>query len=155
LATKSELKHRPVRFSGIQARAIGRGFSKAVEEGDYRILACAILPEHVHLVIKRHERTAERIVGHLKARATQELVAEGLHPFVQEMNGGRFPSVFPDRAWKVFLDSHDDVQSAVNYVRDNPAKEVLRGQSWAFVTSDGTDAAGRAAQVRPLNGVGI
>ena len=44
------------------------------------MLACSILPSHVHLVLDRCEQLAERVAGHLKARATQALVEANLHP---------------------------------------------------------------------------
>jgi len=126
LAAKAALKHPPVHFSGEPARAIARGFDQARGEGGYTICACSILPEHVHMVIGRRERPIGRIVGHLKTRATQRLGAEGLWP-----HDGR--PVWADRAWKVFLDSDDDVARAVEYVNANPPKEGKPLQTWWFV----------------------
>ena len=77
---KAALNFPPVRFTGPQAQSVGNGFARAVCEAHYRVLACCILPEHVHTVIARHERRIERIVGHLKARATQQLRSGGRHP---------------------------------------------------------------------------
>src|SRR5437868_1302031 len=91
---KTALKYPPVLFTGEQARAIATGFARAIHESNYRILACSILPDHVHVVPQRHEYPVERIIGHLKARATQQLVAEGLHPFARLITNGRFPSVW-------------------------------------------------------------
>ena len=48
---KTALHYPPVSVTGQQALTISRGFAKAAAEGHYRIYACAILPEHVHLVI--------------------------------------------------------------------------------------------------------
>jgi hypothetical protein len=36
--------------------------------------------------------------------------------------------------WTVYLDTVEDVQRAVRYVEENPAKEGLRPQRWGFVT---------------------
>src|ERR1051326_8076139 len=80
-ASKGSLRYSPVVLNGLQARAVARGFGKAAEEGGYSVHACAILPEHVHQVIGKHERPIGQIVGHLKGRASQQLRAEGLHPF--------------------------------------------------------------------------
>src|SRR5262249_39101106 len=70
LAAKRALKFPPVQFTGQQALAIATGFAQAANESSCAIHACAILPEHVHLVIRRHERSIRRIAGHLRARAT-------------------------------------------------------------------------------------
>jgi hypothetical protein len=76
-----------------------------------------------------------RIAGHLNARATQQLVADNLHPF-SHLRGkdGRFPSVWTHRPWKVYLDDYDDVERAIRYVEDNPLKERKRPQHGSFVT---------------------
>jgi len=74
------------------------------------------------------------MMGHLKTRATQQLIAEELHPFVHLVGaGGRFPSVWADRSWKVYLDSGGDIERAINYVRQNPLNEGKKAQQWSFV----------------------
>ena len=52
------LQFPPVSITGKQALAISQGFAAAIQEGPYQVYACAILPEHVHLVIGASERTA-------------------------------------------------------------------------------------------------
>ena len=135
-AAKAALRYDPVQFTGIQAACVARGFARAIEESEYRVFACAILPDHCHLVVARHATLAERIIGHLKTRATQALVSAGLHPFAQfKGKDGRFPSVWTHRGWKVFLDSRDVIFSAIEYVEQNPVKEGKREQHWKFVTT--------------------
>src|SRR5690349_3226555 len=51
---KKALRYPPVLLTGGQARAVARGFALACEEGGYETFACAILPDHVHLVLARH-----------------------------------------------------------------------------------------------------
>jgi REP element-mobilizing transposase RayT len=128
LDARRALTHPRVRFTGIQARSIAIGFRRAITESGYRVLACSILPQHVHMVIERHARPVERIVGHLKARATQQLTADGICP----------PSVWAHRAWKVFLFSSKDVYRAVRYVQSNPGKDGKKAQRWSFVRSTGS-----------------
>ena len=134
-AAKAALLYPPVRFNGVQARAIGRGFADAKSTGEYRILACAILPEHVHMVVGRHvKRDIEMIGSHLKARASTHLVEEGLHPFLEEVGRrGKRPSVWSESFWQVYLDSEADIQRAVEYVEGNPLKDGLKAQRWRFV----------------------
>ena len=127
---KRALKHPPVVLTGRQARAVGRGFARAAGEADCRIHACSILPEHVHLVIGRHPRPMGQVVGHLKARATQRLKAEGFWP-----QDGHRP--WGGKGWKVFLDTPEDVRRAVGYVEANPVKEDLPPQRWSFVVPFG------------------
>jgi REP element-mobilizing transposase RayT len=134
LAAKNALKYPPVQFTGIQARAIGRGFAQCVERSRRIVWACAILPDHIHLVIAHGDIQIEQSVIQFKGDATQQLVAENTHPFghLREKNG-RPPKCFARGQWKVFLDP-EDVFRAIRYVEDNPMKEGKKPQRWSFVT---------------------
>jgi len=144
-AAKEGLKYPPVVFTGLQALAISHGFAKAAQEAPYIVLACAILPEHVHLVIGRHPRDIRRIVGHFKGRATQALVAEKLWPDPTR-------PVWAAKSWNVFIDDIEHLQRAIAYVQANPLKEGKKAQHWPFVTPySSVDIAGHAEQARRLN----
>src|SRR6516164_2563135 len=65
-AAKQALNHPPVQFNGVQTRAVARGFANSIQRGGVRVLACSILPEHVHMVIGRHTCKVEQIVNLLK-----------------------------------------------------------------------------------------
>ena len=138
---KRASKYPPVRLSGIQAREIGRGFGRAVAEGGYSIFACAILHDHVHLIVEPHVRTIEQIVSHLKARASRQLRSEGLHPFASlARDDGSLPSVWSEGLWKVYCRDESHVRSAIRYVERNPGREGCRSQRWRFVTEAPLDA---------------
>jgi REP element-mobilizing transposase RayT len=129
------LKYPTVQFDGPQARAIGRGFAAFAEKRDLRIFACAILPEHIHLVIGRHRYEVEQVVTLLKGEATRRLEKEHRHPMTAfPLVKGRRPSCWARGEWKVFLNRPEDVARAVDYVENNPAKEGLRRQNWRCVT---------------------
>lgn len=135
MEAKCALLREPVTFSGTQVRAIARGFNDAGLAGPYRILACSILPEHVHMVVMRHpHRTIESVAGHLKSRATTFLANESLHPFQNEIGRrGVRPTPWTESFWQVYLDSPADIARAIRYVRDNPVKEELPPQNWWFI----------------------
>jgi REP element-mobilizing transposase RayT len=102
LEAKKSLKFPPVLFTGEQAVAIGAGFARAVREGDYRIHACSILPDHVHFVAAAHARSYEQMTAHMKAHATRTLAARGLHPLGNERRkDGTTPSPWAESLWKV------------------------------------------------------
>ncbi len=135
-AAKAVLVRPPVRFNGEQARAIGKGFSIAAADNGYSILACAILPDHVHYVVAGHAREVEGIMAHLKAAASRQLTVEGLHPFrEQPLPSGRLPSPWAAGAWHVYLGTDAAVRRAIAYVEENPVKAGLRRQRWSFVKS--------------------
>jgi REP element-mobilizing transposase RayT len=134
-AQKSALRYDPVRFTPEQMQAVARGVARAVAESAYVVYACSILPEHVHMVVERHRNPAERMIGHFKARATQQLIEEGLHPFRdQPLPDGSLPPAWARRGWKVYLDSTADILRAIPYVEDNPTKQGLPRQHHPFVT---------------------
>ncbi len=129
---KQALKRKPVHFSGVQARAVGRGFALAVQSHSISIWACAIMPNHVHLVVGRSAFSIEEVSAMLKRRATEQLIAEGLHPFSKQLNK-RLPSIWAVGEWKVFLDAPEAIISCIQYVEANPIHTGLRPQRWSFV----------------------
>ena len=131
---KTALRYDPVRFTPGQIECVARGFEKAITESRYEVPACSILPEHVHLVTRRHRTPGERIIGHLKTRATQQLTAENLHPFQSlRTKSGDIPPAWVSRGWKVFLETSEDIRRAVRYVEENPIKARGAPQKWGFV----------------------
>ena len=131
-AAKKQLKYPPVIFDGSQARAVARGFAQVLQEYDYPVYACTILPEHVHLVIGRHTRAIERTVAHLKRGATMRLFAEEIHPLIEFLNP--VPSPWSKRTgWTVYLNDDQSVRHRIKYVQENPLKEGRPQQHWSFV----------------------
>jgi len=132
-AAKRELKYPPLTFSGLQARAVARGFAAYVARTGLLVWACAILPDHVHLVVGRVNMPVKRLVIQLKGAATRQLEREGIHPLSEYRGAGeRVPKCWVRGEWKVFLDA-DDVGRAVRYVEGNPLKEGKKKQGWGFV----------------------
>jgi len=78
------------------------------------------------LVLGRHARRVGRVVGHMKARATQRLKAEGLWP-------GDGCHVWGGPGWCVYLDTPEEVRQKIAYVETNPLKEGRPRQRWSFV----------------------
>ncbi len=137
LATKEQLQRPPVRFSGVQARAVGRGFAEYVRKSGLKVWACAVMPDHVHLVVGRFKMHMEQLSIQLKKAATMQLVEESVHPFQHlKPEGGPPPKCFAVGEWKGYLDP-EDVDRCVTYVEQNPEKAGLPSQVglWPFVTS--------------------
>jgi len=133
LAAKSALKYPPVQLTGVQARAVARGFADYLQGSSAIVRACAILPDHVHGVIANPGMLVEQMVIQLKSAATRQLEAEGIHPLTQfKQPEKRVPKCFTRGEWKVYLDP-DDVTRAIQYVEDNPLKEGKKRQTWGFV----------------------
>ncbi len=134
LHAKQSLQYPPVKFNGVQARAVGRGFARAVGQFEVTARACAIMPDHVHIVTARHDREAEYLAGVLKRAATRQLSAESLHPLADRCRGsGRVPSPWVEKAWIKYLNTPEEVRRAMRYVEENPVQAGLPRQTWSFV----------------------
>ncbi len=96
---------------------------------------CAIMPDHVHLVTKRHSKHIEDLVGFLKRAATRQFTEEGLHPLAGFINrSNRVPSPWVGGGWNSFIDDHRLIDPAAEYVTRNPAWIGLPRQVWSFVS---------------------
>ena len=123
IAAKQALARPPVAFSGTQARAVGRGFASAIAQSTHCLIACAILPDHVHIVVEKGKHPPRRVVGHLKRAAALQLKSESNHPFQQEhQRTGKLPTCWGEGCRIVYLDSVEDVLRTIRYVEENPAK---------------------------------
>ena len=135
-AAKQALRYPPVQFTGEQARAIAHGFAEASIESGYTIHALAVLPDHAHLVMRYCNRHVDEIASHLKSKATMTLSREGLHPMARfASSDGRRASPWARNHWCPFIDSHRQMEAAIEYVENNPAKAGLPRQHWRCVVS--------------------
>lgn len=135
-AAERVLKYPAVAFAGEQALAIGEGIGRFVRKSGLAVWACAILPEHVHMVVGRHRYKIESAVNLLKGEASRRLMEKGIHPLAAfRTPDGRVPSAWAEGQWKVFLDSEESIENAIRYVEANPEEEGLPPQRWSFVTA--------------------
>lgn len=113
------------RFDADQRLAVAEAFGNTIRNHQYTCYACAIMPDHVHLVIRKHKHDAETMIDNfqLESRAwllERDIIAEQ-HP------------VWTKGGWKVFLDNPEEVWQRIQYVESNPMKERMPKQNWPFV----------------------
>jgi REP element-mobilizing transposase RayT len=133
-AAKGALDYPPVKFNGLQARAIARGFTNSVERSNITIWACAVMPDHVHLVLAPHRLKIETMASFLKGEATRRLVEEGIHPFQgQKGYKDRVPSCFGRKWWVIYKDNEDALLNAIRYAENNPVRAGYSRQEWKCV----------------------
>ena len=135
LAAKTALQRPPVRFTTAQIEAVASGIGNYVAKSNLAVYACAVMPDHVHLVIANTLMTVEQRVVQFKANATTELLERGIHPFQNCRDDGKLPKCFVRGEWKRFLNSEADVERAIQYVENNPLKEGFPRQVWGFVST--------------------
>ncbi|MGC9260408.1 MAG: transposase [Phycisphaerae bacterium] len=125
------LVHKPVAFTGIQARAVGMAFSAVCAVKRYRVHACAIMPRHIHLFVGRTATDIRTVIGDFKRFSTMELYRQNLHPAQHGQRKGA--PVWARGSWCVYLHA-DDVQRVIQYINENPLREGLPTQRWSCVT---------------------
>jgi hypothetical protein len=121
------LKHPLLPFAPAEFSVVAGAIGAAIADGNYTCYACAIMPDHVHLIIRKHRDLAEEMIEKIQALSRKRLVESGVrtlgHP--TWTRGG----------WKVFLDHPDEVRRTIRYIEGNPDKSRLPVQRWPFVTT--------------------
>jgi REP element-mobilizing transposase RayT len=98
------------------------------------IYAFSIMPDHIYAVIACQSLDPDEVIACLKRASTRGLNAQGLHPFKNSpRSNGKLPSPWAEGGWKVFLDTSEEMQRAIQYVEQNPIRSVLKAQHWPFV----------------------
>ncbi len=134
LEAKRHLQYPAVQFTAAQIGAIGEGFQRAAADLDLPIHACAIMPDHVHIVTGRRRNTAEYAAGFFKRAATRRLMEAGIHPLRDyRQANGRIASPWVAGGWFVYLNTPLEVRDRIRYVENNPTKAGLPPQKWKFV----------------------
>lgn len=119
------LKYPLMTFDAAAVAAIGEEFSHVVERERYTCYACAIMPDHVHMVIRKHKDSAEEMISRLQDASRMKLSMSELRTFDHPVWGGP--------GWSVFLDHPEDVRRTIRYVEQNPEKIGRPVQHWPFV----------------------
>ncbi len=108
-------------------QAVGGAIGEMVAARRYTVWACAVLSNHMHMVIRRHRDDAlsmwDAIVDLTRLRLRLFSDVGDDHP------------VWAARPYKVFLRTPDEVRARIKYVDRNPEKEGLSRQQYAFVQS--------------------
>jgi REP element-mobilizing transposase RayT len=119
------LKFPLLTFTPDEVLAIARSFAREIARHGYTCYACAIMPDHVHGLIRKHRHTAEQMIANLQDASRQGALDLNIHPNGHPVWGGP--------GWKVFLHSPEDIRRTVKYVEDNPIKLRMPKQVWDFV----------------------
>jgi REP element-mobilizing transposase RayT len=120
------LKHPLLTFDEEDRRIIGDSFRQVIATKRYTCYACALMPDHVHAVIRKHKHHAETMIENLQAASRATLVDAGRRDLAHPVWGGP--------GWKVFLNTQKNIWGRVRYVEENPRKGGLPDQHWDFVT---------------------
>src|ERR1019366_3814862 len=120
------LKHPVLTFDDDEIVFLGKVFGDAITEKDYICYACALMPDHVHLLIRRHRDNAEAMIALFQDKSRAALIDAGkrspTHPVWTKGPG-----------WKSFINTRKQFEKEIDYIRRNPVKIGRPEQSWDFV----------------------
>lgn len=123
---KQYLRNELLTFTDSDIGMIAHGFAQVIKERRYTCYACALMPDHVHLVMRKHRDHAEEMIDHFQRESKASILLLNQRDASHPVWGGP--------GWKVFLDDVPSIERTIKYVEDNPKKARLPPQSWDFVT---------------------
>jgi REP element-mobilizing transposase RayT len=123
---RTVLKHPLLQFENDDVPLIAQSFAELIATRRYTCYACAIMPDHVHALIRKHQDRAEMMIETLQDASRAKLMD------AQRRRAGH--PVWGGLGWKVFLYAREDMVRIVDYIWKNPIKAGLPPQRWGFVT---------------------
>jgi hypothetical protein len=119
------LKFPLLSFAPCDFSIIAQGLSTTITDNKYTCYACAVLEDHVHILIRKHKYLAEEMIEHFQQSSREQVITQHL----------RLPDhpVWTTGGWKVFLFHPEEVRRTIHYIRRNPVKMGLPPQRWPFV----------------------
>jgi REP element-mobilizing transposase RayT len=122
-----QLKHPLLTFSEQEIVQLGQALGDVMTANRYTCYAAAVMPDHVHLVIRKHKHQAEEMIAAGQEASRLAVLARP--------QAGREPEhpVWGGPGWKVYLNSRAEIERVIGYVRMNPVKARWPRQSFGFV----------------------
>ena len=109
-------------FDERQIAIVAEAFDDVIRQ-HYTCYAAAIMPDHVHLLLRKHRDKSEQMISRLQGASRLRLIEAGgvdpEHPMW--INGG----------WRVYLETPNDVRRTIGYIERNPRIP----QRWPFVSA--------------------
>jgi len=121
------LEFRRILFAPQEFETIAAGLSEGVGENGYTCYAAAIMPDHVHLVIRKHRHAAEEMIARLQTRTRLAVYSQRA-----DLLDAEHP-VWTTGGWNGFLRTPKRVHAMIQYVEQNPIKQKLLAPDWPFV----------------------
>jgi len=118
-AVMPRLTRRPYYIDTVTRPVIAAAFGKVLRRLSVTAVACAIMNDHVHILVLRSRYRIEYVVNQLKGGATKSL--------------GLRETPWTRGRWKVFIEDNEALAAAAEYIEANPAAAGLTPQHWDFV----------------------
>ena len=104
---------------------IAAAIDESISTEKYTCYACAIMPDHVHILVRKHKHEAEQMIATFQQSSRLRLRNAYPKMTTHPIWGGP--------GWKVFLDHPDDIRRTITYIERNPIQWRLPRQDWPFV----------------------
>jgi len=115
------LSRPPFFFDNNSRPIIAGSFSKVTQRLSIKVPACAIMNDHVHLLVLRSRYRIEYLVNQFKGAATRALKLK----YTPWTRG----------CWKVYITDNETLLAAVRYIQANPTCAGLEPQNWDFISN--------------------
>jgi REP element-mobilizing transposase RayT len=121
------LAHPLLTFDEPARQEIAEAFQEVIIEQRYTCYACAIMPDHIHILMRKHKHQAEEMMELLRQVSRERLIATNKRAVTH-------PTWTAGGGWKVFLEHPEEVRCTIGYIEKNPLPLGLSAQRWPFVT---------------------
>ena len=85
---KPKMKHEIIPFTDEEIVLLGEAFAATIKNRRYTCYGCAIMPDHVHLLIRKHRDQAEEMMAFLQDDSWQRLIDAKRWPSEHPVWGG-------------------------------------------------------------------
>ena len=108
------LKHELLQFDAAQRDIIGAAIGRLIANERYTCYACAVMPDHVHCLIRKHKHHGETMIANMQEESRTALKQAQRRDPEHPVWGGP--------GWKRFLFTEADMRRIVNYIEANLRK---------------------------------
>lgn len=109
---QSRLTHELLTLNQTHVREAASVFAQVIAAEKYTCYALCIMPDHVHVLIRKHRDQAEDMIRKLQDASRLRLRDCGYSPPDHPVWAGP--------GWKVFLDHPDEMRRTITYIERNP-----------------------------------
>jgi REP element-mobilizing transposase RayT len=134
-----ELAYPQLWLDPLQRAMIAGAVGEVIAEHKLTCWACALLPNHAHLLVRAHRLEGEQMLALFKDRARKMLANRSFAPSDHP--------VFSAAKGDVFKYTPAEIRSCITYIWDNFRKHRVPPQRYPFVTEyDGWPLKGRSSR---------
>ena len=119
------LAHAVLAFDEADVAVIAECFARTIRRRGYTCYACAIMLDHVHLLIRRHREMGDQMIEAFQNDSRAALIAAGRRP-------DNHP-VWTRKGRAVYKNTREEMEVPVEYVEGNPREAGRPAQHYDFV----------------------